>query len=229
MRDPNRQPNPIAGGTAESLAGRVEEEHVQAALEEDELNPDPFAQFRTWLEQAKTAGVYQPLGMTVATADARGRPSARLVLLRGLDDRGFVFFTNYQSRKARELDGNPWAALVFYWPEQDRQVRVEGRVERVTAEESDAYFRTRPHGSQLGAWASPQSQVIADRSVLEDRVAELAARYGGKEVPRPPHWGGFRVVPESIEIWQGRPNRLHDRLRYRRGDGGNWLIERLAP
>ena len=224
-KDPDFNP----GDSKDSIPGGADEEHPQAGLQEADLDPDPFIQFRRWLADAEAARVLQPVGMTLATADSRGRPSARLVLLRGLDEWGFVFFTNYESCKARELKDNPWAALVFYWPELDRQVRVEGKVERVASGESDAYFHTRPRGSQLGAWASPQSQVIAGRGMLDQRMADLAARYIREEVPRPPHWGGFRVVPDLLEFWQGRPNRLHDRLRYRRDDKGSWFIERLAP
>jgi pyridoxamine 5'-phosphate oxidase len=198
-------------------------------LRETDVDADPFQQFRCWLDQAVAAQLPQPLGMTLATATADGRPSARLVLLRGCDERGFVFFTNYESRKALELANNPQAALVFYWAELDRQVRIEGTVERVSAEESDAYFRSRPWGSRLGAWASPQSQVIASRDVLERSMEELTARYPDSDVPRPPYWGGYRVIPVSIEFWQGQANRLHDRLRYRRRDGDSWLLERLAP
>jgi pyridoxamine 5'-phosphate oxidase len=149
--------------------------------------------------------------------------------LRGFDERGFVFFTNYESRKAQELESNPRAALVFYWAELDRQVRIEGTVERISAEESDVYFQSRAWGSRLGAWASPQSQVIASQEVLDRRMAELVAEYREADVPRPPHWGGYRVIPVSIEFWQGQPNRLHDRLRYRRFDGDSWCLERLAP
>jgi pyridoxamine 5'-phosphate oxidase len=166
--------------------------------------------------------------MTLATADAAGRPSARMVLLKGFDERGFVFYTNYGSRKAGELDANPAAALVFWWPPLQRQVRVEGNVERVSREESEAYFRTRPLGSQLGAWASAQSQVIAGRAELERRLEELTARYGDGDVPLPPFWGGYRIRPEVVEFWQNRPNRLHDRLRYRRTPTG-WTIDRLSP
>jgi pyridoxamine 5'-phosphate oxidase len=185
-------------------------------------------QFGRWFADAETADLIEPTAMTLATADAGGRPSARMVLLKGFDQRGFVFYTNYGSRKADELAGNPSAALVFWWPPLQRQVRVEGIVERVTREESEAYFRTRPLGSRLGAWASAQSQVIAGRAELERRLEELEARYGDGEVPLPPFWGGYRVHPEVIEFWQNRPNRLHDRLRYRRVPDG-WIIERLSP
>ncbi len=198
-------------------------------LAETDLDRDPIKQFRSWLAQALAAQLPEPLAMTLATATAAGKPSARMVLLRGFDERGFVFFTNYESRKAQELQSNPQAALVIYWPELDRQIRIEGRVARVTPEESDAYFQSRARGSRLGAWASPQSQVISDREALDRRMQELSAEYQEKDVLRPPHWGGYRLTPESIEFWQGRDNRLHDRLRYRRLDSGGWLLERLAP
>ena len=167
--------------------------------------------------------------MTLATATPDGRPSARMVLLRGADERGFSFFTNYESRKARELEANPFAALVFFWHELERQVRIEGRVERVSAQQSDAYFHSRPKGARIGAWASPQSQVIAGREILDSRYLEFERRHPDETVPRPANWGGYRLVPDSIEFWQGRPNRLHDRLRYTLRPAGSWLIERLAP
>jgi pyridoxamine 5'-phosphate oxidase len=166
--------------------------------------------------------------MTLATATREGRPSARTVLLRGFDEGGFVFYTNYESRKGRELDENPQAALVFYWGALQRQVSITGRVARVSPSESEAYFSSRPHGHRLGAWASQQSRIIGDRRELEDRLAELEERYRDKDVPLPPYWGGYRVAPDTIEFWQGRPNRLHDRLRYTRSDDG-WVIQRLAP
>jgi pyridoxamine 5'-phosphate oxidase len=197
-------------------------------LRESDVDPDPLAQFRAWFEEARTAGLPQPEAMTLATATVDGEPSARMVLLRGFDERGFVFFTNFDSRKGRELTTNPRAALVFYWAAQDRQVRVEGGVEAVSAEESDAYFASRPRGSRLGAWASPQSQVIPGRKFLEAHMRQLEIRYAKGEIPRPPHWGGWRVVPAVIEFWQGQPNRLHDRLCYRRRPEG-WSLERLAP
>jgi pyridoxamine 5'-phosphate oxidase len=186
-------------------------------------------QFGRWFGDARAAGLPEPEAMTLATTGPDGRPSARMVLLKGFDQRGFVFYTNYTSRKSRELAASPAAALVFWWPPPlQRQVRIEGLVERVSNEESEAYFRTRPLGSQLGAWASNQSEVIPGRDVLEKRLEELSARYADGEVPLPPFWGGFRLAPEVIELWQGRPNRLHDRLRYRR-DGARWTIERLSP
>jgi pyridoxamine 5'-phosphate oxidase len=203
--------------------------HSDRGLHETDLAPDPFKQFRVWMEQALAAKLPQPYGMALATATPDGKPSARMVLLRGVDERGFVFFTNYDSRKGEELEANPWAALMMYWAELDRQVRIEGKVEVVSAEESDAYFQSRPPGSRLGAWASPQSQVIAGRDVLERRMQEATKRYGETNIPRPPRWGGYRVIPESMEFWQGRPNRLHDRLRYRRLKTGAWTVERLAP
>lgn len=167
--------------------------------------------------------------MTLATATPDGKPSARMVLLRGVDDRGFVFFTNYDSRKGNELAVNPWAALVMFWVELGRQIRIEGRVEQVTPPESDAYFQGRPRGSRISACASFQSQVIPNRDVLEQRVQELTAEFEGREVPRPPNWGGYRVLPEAMEFWQNRANRLHDRLRYLRSEAGGWTVERLSP
>jgi pyridoxamine 5'-phosphate oxidase len=180
------------------------------------------------MEQAIHAGLHEPNAMTLATATPEGLPSARIVLLKGFDERGFTFFSNYDSRKGRELAENPTAALVFFWVQLERQVRIEGQVERVTDQESDAYHASRPRGSQLGAWTSWQSEVIAGREVLEERLHEFTERFGEGPVPRPPHWGGYRLVPEVIEFWQSRPNRLHDRLRYRKTAGG-WIIERLSP
>jgi pyridoxamine 5'-phosphate oxidase len=204
-------------------------DRLRPILSERKVHPDPLEQFRVWLEEAQKAQPLHPDAMTLATATPDGKPSARMVLLRGFDHRGFVFHTNYGSRKAREMLANSQAALVFYWSILDRQVRVEGKVERISPEESDAYFQTRPRGSQLGAWASDQSAVLRSREALDQHMLELEAKYQGQEVPRPPFWGGFRVVPESIEFWQGQLNRLHDRLRYRKNADGSWILERLSP
>jgi pyridoxamine 5'-phosphate oxidase len=203
-------------------------EYETAGLDVGDLAADPVTQWHVWFDQAVAAGCTEPNAMTVATVDTDGVPDARVLLVRMVDDAGFVFFTNGHSDKGRQLAANPVAACVFAWLELHRQVRLRGRVEPVSAADSDAYFASRPRGSRLGAWASDQSVVLADRSVLEARVAEAEERFGDAPVPRPPHWGGYRVVPEVVEFWQGRPSRLHDRLRYRRASVG-WVVERLSP
>ncbi len=202
--------------------------HPDRRLDRADLAPDPVDQFLAWLDEAEAEGVAMPNAMAVATADADGHPWVRHVLLRGIDARGFVFFTNRESRKGRELAINPHAAAVFLWKELDRQISLGGSVERVDEEESDAYFASRPREAQVGAWASEQSRPIADREALDARVAETQERFDGTEVPRPPHWGGYRIVPDALEFWQGRQHRLHDRFRYER-DAGGWRIERLSP
>jgi pyridoxamine 5'-phosphate oxidase len=203
-------------------------EYARARLNDEDVARDPIAQFARWFQEALNSGFTEPNAMTLATADAAGRPSARIVLLKDYDERGFTFFSNYDSRKGEELVANPHAALLFHWVELERQVRIEGRVERVAPAESDEYYRTRPLGARLGAWASPQSRVLARREELEARLAELGSRYG-EDPPRPPHWGGYRLAPDLLEFWQGRPNRLHDRVRYARQGSAIWRIERLAP
>ncbi|HEY1173679.1 MAG TPA: pyridoxamine 5'-phosphate oxidase [Verrucomicrobiae bacterium] len=204
-------------------------EYTLGSLRRKDLLPDPIAQFRVWFDAATAAGVSEPNAMTVSTVGLNGRPSARIILLKGVDERGFSFFTNYESRKAQELAAKPFAALTFLWKELERQVRVEGTVTKVSREESEAYFRSRPRNSRLGAWGSPQSQVIANREVLEQNMAELQARHPGDDVPLPQNWGGYMVKPEVIEFWQGQPSRLHDRLVYRLQKDGAWSVERLAP
>ncbi len=202
-------------------------DYSRAALEEVSAHASPFAQFNQWFQEALKAQIPEPNAMTLATIGLDGRPKARVVLVKGLSEQGFSFFTNYESNKGQELAANPQAALQFHWVALERQVRIEGRVEKLSAAESDAYYQSRPANSRLGAWASPQSQVIASRSVIEQREAEFRARFG-EQVPRPPHWGGYRLIPDCFEFWQGRPSRLHDRLRYQLEEN-QWRIERLAP
>jgi pyridoxamine 5'-phosphate oxidase len=205
----------------------LRKDYTQAGLEQGD--PSPFKQFELWFNQALAADLLEPNAMTLATVTSEGRPDARIVLLKGFDTRGFVFYTNYRSQKGQELATNPHAALVFLWGDLERQVRVVGRVEKATNLEADTYFHSRPLGSRLGAWASTQSEVIPSREFLEARMMALEAEYQGRDIPRPDHWGGFRVVPTEMEFWQGRPSRLHDRLRYQLQDNGDWVIDRLAP
>jgi pyridoxamine 5'-phosphate oxidase len=207
----------------------LRKEYTFLGLSETQAHSNPFEQFKLWFDQAVAAQLPEPNAMTIATATLDGKPSARMVLLKDCDERGFVFYTNYQSNKGQQLIENPWGAIVFWWAQLERQVRIEGRVEKVSDAESDEYFNSRPIGSQLGAWASNQSQVVESREVLERQLEQLKEEYENKDVPRPPHWGGFRVIPDEIEFWQGRPNRLHDRLLYRRGENGSWTIQRLSP
>jgi pyridoxamine 5'-phosphate oxidase len=207
---------------------QMRKSYEQAALDETHVRPDPLGQFHQWFDEAVNAKVMEPNAMTLATAGADGRPSTRVLLLKGADERGLVWFTNYASRKGRDLAANPFAAIQFFWGELERVVRVEGRVEKVADTESDTYYRSRPLGSRIGAWASPQSEVISSRDVLEAAWAEQQQRLG-EDPPRPQHWGGYRLVPDRWEFWQGRTSRLHDRLVFDRGTDGQWALRRLAP
>lgn len=211
-----------------SQLASLRKNYMRGALSETEVQTNPITQFNYWLEQALNAQLYEPNAMTLATADAQGKPSARIVLLKGVDDRGLVFFTNYNSLKGQALAENPQTALLFYWPELERQVRITGKTEKVSEAESDAYYASRPLDSRIGAWASEQSQVISDRSVLVKRAALFSVKFA-LQPARPPHWGGYRLLPEYFEFWQGRPSRLHDRICYQRQDDGQWQIFRLAP
>ncbi|QMW04475.1 pyridoxamine 5'-phosphate oxidase [Spirosoma foliorum] len=211
-----------------SAISDLRNEYTLSGLDAAEVAPDPIIQFRQWFDAAVQAGVPEPNAMHVSTVTVEGRPDGRIVLLKDVSNGGFVFYTNYESRKGQELTHYPFATLTFFYPELEQQIRIEGVVEKVRPEESDAYFSSRPRGSQIGAWVSNQSNVIESRDVLENRQRELEAQFAGQPIPRPPYWGGFRVLPDAIEFWQGRPSRLHDRIRYKIIDG-NWQIERLAP
>lgn len=198
------------------------------SLSEHEVSTDPFIQFTQWWDEAVQSEILEVNAMTLSTIKPDGRPSARIVLLKGFDQQGFVFYTNYESDKGKQLQQNPYASLVFFWKELERQVRIEGCCTRTSEKESSDYFRSRPLGSRLGAWSSPQSRVIPNRELLQQNLEELTARYPGDDIPRPPHWGGFRLVPDRIEFWQGRSNRLHDRILYEKSEA-SWRISRLAP
>ena len=204
-------------------------EHIGKGLRRSDLNPDPIKQFANWFTTAIETGIRDVNAMSLATADQDGKPSVRIVLLKSFDEDGFVFFTNYESEKGKQLEANPYAALGFYWIELDRQIRISGKVDKTSRKESQTYFHSRPVGSQLSAWASRQSAVLDGRRVLDARMEEMNERFAGKRVPLPPHWGGYRLKPDNMEFWQGRSNRLHDRFRYTRQSDGSWLIERLAP
>lgn len=206
----------------------IRKEYTLKQLDKKDVKSNPVDQFKVWFDDAINADINEPNAMMLATSTSDGKPSARMVLLKGIDNEGLTFFTNYNSRKASQLNGNPYAAVVFFWPELERQIRIEGMVEKVSDKESDDYFNSRPEGSRIGAWTSSQSQVIPCREFLELLNIEIKRNFKGKNIPRPEHWGGFRVIPSLFEFWQGRPNRLHDRIQYSKTDN-NWIIERLAP
>ena len=206
----------------------IRRDYSREGLSEEQVANDPFVQFGRWMDEAITAELPEPTAMSLSTASAEGRPSSRMVLLKGFDNSGFVFYTNYNSQKGRELADNPFAALTFFWPELERQVRITGLVSKVSAEESDEYFKSRPFTSRVGAWASNQSETIDLKMTVAAKAAKLLVKYASGNVPRPPHWGGYRVIPDQIEFWQGRPSRLHDRIVYKL-DGESWNIIRLSP
>jgi pyridoxamine 5'-phosphate oxidase len=208
---------------------RLRTEFTKNGLNENEVDNSPIKQFALWFEHVLVSGIHEPNAMALSTTDISGRPSCRIVLLKGFDEQGFTFYTNYNSRKGRELTAFPFASLTFFWVELERQVRIEGRVEKVGEDESDAYFAIRPRGSQIGAWVSEQSEVVNDKEELLERITIIEKLFEGKDVTRPPHWGGYRVVPDHIEFWQGRPNRLHDRILYSLTEDQNWTISRLNP
>lgn len=204
-------------------------DYSKKSLDVKDVNIDPVEQFISWFNEALDAKVVEPNAMTLSTVNAENRPSGRILLLKGVEDGAFLFFTNYNSRKGQELITNKFAAMTFFWAELERQVRIEGTVEKVSLKKSDDYFKSRPEGSKVGAWVSPQSQVIESRDILEKRKEEFLKQLQDKDIPRPEHWGGFKLIPDKIEFWQGRPSRLHDRILYRKNEHGQWLIERLAP
>jgi len=208
---------------------RLRTEFTKNGLNENEVESSPIKQFEVWFDHTITSGIHEPNAMALSTSDPSGRPSCRIVLLKGFDDQGFTFYTNYNSRKARNLDACPFASLTFFWIDLERQVRIEGRVEKVSAEESDAYFAIRPRGSQIGAWVSEQSEIAESQEDMLERITIIEKLFEGREVTRPPHWGGFRVIPDYIEFWQGRPNRLHDRILYTLNEDHTWAISRLYP
>jgi len=206
----------------------IRKEYSLKSLDLSNIAENPLTQFKVWFQEALTASTIETNAMTLATINTENKPAARIVLLKGVDH-GFLFFTNYESDKGQELDRHPYAAVTFFWPELERQVRIEGRVEKISAAESDEYFFSRPMGSQIGAWTSPQSHVIQDRAFLERRQEEIEEKFKSEKITRPSHWGGYRVIPQSVEFWQGRPSRLHDRLKYNLDETGNWQLNRLAP
>ncbi len=203
-------------------------DYIKDGLLESDVDPNPFKQFSVWFDQATKSGILEPNAMSHATVDPQGQPSIRIVLLKGVDERGFVFFTNYGSRKGKDMESNPKSALLFFWGELERQVRIEGVIEKIDEAQSKAYFDSRPEGSRIGAWSSDQSEVVPSRDYLEHRFAENTALYAGKQIPMPAYWGGYRLVPHTFEFWQGRGSRMHDRIRFRHIDG-NWIIDRLSP
>ena len=206
----------------------IRKEYTQESLDNQDVDPDPIIQFKKWLEEAIQAEVLEPTAMTVSTVSKEGKPHSRILLLKGLDERGMIFYSNFESEKGQDMKANPFVSLNFFWAELERQVRVEGKVNQISREESEAYFKSRPRGSQIGAWVSPQSQEIPSRDFLEERIKEVSVKYEGLDVPIPPHWGGYLLKIEKIEFWQGRPSRLHDRIVYQLEDE-NWRIFRLAP